>query len=393
MVACQQAVLTAGWLLAVMVMRADRRAALHWAAYAAVTGVSLVLFVCAARTGSQGLRALGTAGAVLGMLLLHRGVRRFVGHRPGWWPYAGALALASMVSWLGMRPGLAPLRVAVVSALLAVYCWMTACEVSSHARTRLRMRWGVLPALPLYLGSAAFAWRCLFAVFVPEHVVIDITENTPWHLFSAVLFLLSGLVFHLALAGLVGARLVTELRRLSRHDGLTELLNRGAMQESLDQEARRAARDGKPFAVLMLDADHFKAINDTHGHAAGDSALRYLASLLRSQMRDVDQLGRVGGEEFLVLLPDSTVAQAVAAAQRIREAMLRQPHQWQGRALPVTLSIGVAAWQGAADEISLLLRRADAALYKAKARGRDCVVAPGAGELSADAATAIPGGS
>ena len=103
MVACQQAVLTAGWLLAVMVMRADRRAALHWAAYAAVTGVSLVLFVCAARTGSQGLRALGTAGAVLGMLLLHRGVRRFVGHRPGWWPYAGALALASMVSWLGMR--------------------------------------------------------------------------------------------------------------------------------------------------------------------------------------------------------------------------------------------------------------------------------------------------
>ncbi|MEY4564985.1 MAG: hypothetical protein RLZZ618_4262 [Pseudomonadota bacterium] len=363
-----------------MVMRADRRAALHWAGYAAATGLSLLVFVTSSRPDGEAVRAVGNVLAALGVLLLYRGVRRFAGHNPGWSNYLAALGVVTAVAWLGMRHEYVALRVGVVAGLLCVLCWLTAWEIRLYARDQLRLRWGALLALPLFLGSLVFAARCLNAAWAPAQMVAEITANRSLNTGSALMFLVTGLVFHLALAALVASRLMAELSRLSRHDGLTELLNRRAMEEQLEQEARRAARTGNAFAILMLDVDHFKAINDTHGHAAGDSALRYLAALLRSQMRDVDFVGRVGGEEFLALLPESSVAQGMTAAQRIRDALLQHPHEWQGKPLPFTVSTGIAAWQGHPDRIDLLMRRADAALYRAKSLGRDRFETHGAAE-------------
>jgi len=123
--------------------------------------------------------------------------------------------------------------------------------------------------------------------------------------------------------------------------------------------------------VLMTDADYFKAINDRFGHAAGDEALRHLAQILRAQMRDSDRVGRFGGEEFIVLLPGTSSTEALSVAERLRDALLRRPWAWQGESLRLTVSTGVAAWRGPNDEVELLLQRADAALYRAKALGRD----------------------
>lgn len=134
---------------------------------------------------------------------------------------------------------------------------------------------------------------------------------------------------------------------------------------------------------MMLDADHFKAINDQHGHAVGDLVLKHLSTLLHSGMREVDRLARFGGEEFLVLLPGLTLAEAAPVAERLRALVAGAPLADGGNNINVSVSIGIAEWAGADEDLSRLLVRADAALYQAKQHGRDRVALADAPALAA----------
>ena len=371
LVACQQLVLALGWAVGSAVFQFDRRSAIQWAGYALLTGVALVLFVQATQTRNEEARAVGNMCVATGLLLMERGVRQFAGRPAPVWAYGLVLGGVVGVSWFGMAAQYGGLRVALVSGLLGVLCAASAWNIFVYARRDLNLGSGGWLALPLLLGAAVFAVRGVRAALSPETVVAEITANSSLNIGSAVVFLVTALVFHLALVALMGARFMAELRRLSRVDGLTELLNRRAIEELLDDEARRSLRSNRPFSVLMIDADHFKGINDRHGHAAGDEALRHLARVLRAQMRDVDRVGRFGGEEFVVLLPGTASNEALHVAERVRDALLRRSLTWQGEAITLTVSVGVAAWRGPQDDVGALLKRADAALYRAKALGRD----------------------
>jgi diguanylate cyclase (GGDEF)-like protein len=158
------------------------------------------------------------------------------------------------------------------------------------------------------------------------------------------------------------------LEALLREDALTGLSNRRAILTQLGGMVSAARRHGHPLSIAILDLDHFKRINDTHGHKTGDEVLVASAHVLRSHLRAEDQLGRLGGEEFLVLLPDTDAAAAHHVASKLRAELAAA-----GTPVPVTVSIGVATWDGEAPED--LLHRADEALYAAKAAGRDRVMA------------------
>lgn len=371
MVACQQAVLALGWAIGAAVFPLDRSSATHWAGYALLTGSSVLLSIAATQSRSEELRALANVCVVAGILLMERGVRRFTGRPAPWWIYGIAVVAAAAVSWLGLLFQYAALRVAMVSGLVAVLCGLTAWNIHVYARRDLGLSFGHWLAVPLLLGALVFAARSARALVAPDTVVAELAANSSVNIGSAVVFLVTALVFHLALVALAGTRLMADLRRLSRVDGLTEVFNRRTIEELMHDEARRAGRSQRPFSVLMIDADYFKAINDRFGHAAGDDALRHLARILKSQMRDVDRVGRFGGEEFVALLPGTAATEALSAAERLRDALLRRPWAWQGETLPLTVSIGVAAWRGPQDGLDALLKRADAALYRAKALGRD----------------------
>jgi diguanylate cyclase (GGDEF)-like protein len=269
----------------------------------------------------------------------------------------------------------------VISGVLAALSAATAWDVHRGTRRQFELRYGVLLALPLLLGAAVFGARSLRAIVSPQTIVAEVTANSVLNIGSAVVYMIVALVFQLTLVTLVVSRLVSELKRASRHDPLTGLLNRRAIDEALAAEVQRARRLGAPFSVLMLDVDRFKPINDTHGHAAGDRALQHLATLLSSQMRDIDRVGRYGGEEFVVLLPGTPQEQAHGLAQRLCEKVAALPPMWRDAPLPVTVSIGVAEWLGDSDGLPALMARADAALYRAKEDGRNRVVTTGHGGL------------
>jgi len=163
---------------------------------------------------------------------------------------------------------------------------------------------------------------------------------------------------------------------LALTDELTGLYNRRYLDAHLDELIERVHKDGISAAVLMFDIDHFKQVNDTHGHAAGDDVLKELAARTVNSVRSVDLVARWGGEEFVVVMPETDLAIATAVAERLRAAVAREPFtvKDEGKNLPVTISIGVTAATEQDDDRDKILKRADAALYTAKTRGRNCVI-------------------
>jgi two-component system cell cycle response regulator len=162
-----------------------------------------------------------------------------------------------------------------------------------------------------------------------------------------------------------------ELEQLAYRDELTGLANRRFAVRQLHAEISRARRHGQDLALVILDADRFKTLNDRHGHLAGDEVLRGLADRIRGRLREEDVAARFGGEEFLVLLPDTAAEGAAAVAEDLRAAVAAEPFSIGRIALPLTVSAGYAAWEG--EDLERLVARADRGLYAAKEAGRDCV--------------------
>ena len=194
-----------------------------------------------------------------------------------------------------------------------------------------------------------------------------------------VLVILASVVVSVLSAFLMGyivvMRLVRRLEHLSHHDALTGLLNRRAIEYLLDREDQRLQRFGDPYAVLLIDVDHFKRINDRLGHAAGDAVLCAVARTLQLKAREVDRVARYGGEEFCVLLPHTVHEGAMQAAERLREAVQHTAIPWNDELISVSVSTGVACAAAPGETLQSLLSRADEALYQAKAEGRNRVVA------------------
>lgn len=170
---------------------------------------------------------------------------------------------------------------------------------------------------------------------------------------------------------------MTERLDLATRDPLTGLYNRRYAEAYLTHVADEASRSGQPFAIMMLDLDRFKAVNDTWGHRVGDEVLVETARRLTANLREIDLLARHGGEEFLVAMPETDLAQARAAAERLRRVIGEAPMHAasQGIDVPVTVSIGVTVWRGhdVATEMSVLIDEADSALYASKSTGRNLV--------------------
>jgi diguanylate cyclase (GGDEF)-like protein len=390
--AVMQGVFCGIWLLGSWVFGDVRRAALHWSAFAGLSTMSFLALIVALHQpvplSAELLRALGNVFGLAAMLALHRGVRLFIDAPLPTGAHALALVIVLVVSWLGLAPERAALRVSVNSVVMAAIALAIAADLYRYGRV-VRRRHAWLLALPLVAAAVGFSLRGVRAVWRAESVTSEMVADSTVNVVSAMGYMAIALTFHATLLGIVVGRILSDLRHRSRHDGLTGLLNRRAMEEALFSQMQRSRRTGEPFTVLMLDLDHFKTINDCHGHAAGDRALKHTAAALKAELREVDAVGRFGGEEFLVVMPGATVETALPVAERLRTALISDPPSIDDATLLLSASIGIAQWREPAEEPSRLLMRADAALYNAKVRGRDRVVVdPSDGESIAGLATA-----
>jgi diguanylate cyclase (GGDEF)-like protein len=305
------------------------------------------------------------------------------------------LLLAGTRAYLGRPTWLVPLLVLAASLILVGALWTQMQEV---LRTRVLVLSGFY--LTLDALSALHLWRArspgltLFRRFAAGVLFFNAAFLAVRFAYAAgtrtltgsfvqdpfqILFFVVSLVFIFVLT--LGLSLVmfrgaeVELQRLVHRDPLTGLFNRRSLFEHAAREAARCERYAAPLALVMVDIDHFKAVNDSHGHAAGDDVICEAAARIARTLRDTDAAFRLGGEEFLVLLPSSDIEAAIAVAERLRAEIAREPMDAVGRC--VTASLGVTELARGQEDWEAAMRRADAALYRAKAAGRNAVdVAP-----------------
>ena len=302
------------------------------------------------------------------------------------------LLLAGVRTYTGRRSGIVPL---VGLSLAVVAAGLTWPEMRDVMRSRVLLLSATYMSMDLCAGWLLWRWpspvrrfqRMAAAVFVFNSSFLAMRFAYAWATDglsgsfakdpSQILFFVVSLVFvyvlTLALALLMFRSKEIELQRLVHRDPLTGLFNRRSLFEHAAREQARCERYGTPLSLLMLDIDAFKAVNDTHGHAAGDAVICETAARIAGGLRDVDTAFRLGGEEFLVLLPSTALEAAVAVAERLRVAVSDTPVAATGER--VTASFGVTELVRGQEGWEAAMRRADAALYRAKDEGRDRVSA------------------
>ncbi len=259
---------------------------------------------------------------------------------------------------------------------LAGYVLLTLLVYWVNAVTPSTARFGILYTIPVLLvtWTEGLAWGILLAVattvFREATAWVQMPADTPlqWRILNGLAYLA---VLGVAMAGLQSLRRSqAQLARLVTQDQLTSVLNARAFVARLGQELDRNRRYPRPLALLYMDLDNFKVINDTHGHQTGDAVLRLVADSMRSSVRHADVVGRLGGDEFAVLMPETDAALADAAAKRLI-AGLRTVFKGTPN---VTASIGVVSCAATDASTDDLLKRADQAMYDAKKSGKDRVV-------------------
>lgn len=365
------------WLLAAGVFRDERPAVWHWFGYALTAAGAMALLA----SRSEGPNWANTSGAslsvLLSLILARRGVELFLHLRPSDREFTLLLLIAAAgLSAIGVQPEQAWLRSSLTSALCAVLllsalwrCWRALVSEFS-LRLALAAALPVLAMLIVHLLQVLAAWR------QPETLRITAIDASLIPARVWLVVLASAAAFNYLFLFLVALRLVNKLSHQARHDPLTGLLNRRAMQHVLAHEWARYQHQATAFTLLSVDIDHFKQINDQHGHDTGDAVLQGVAEVCAKLCCRGDVVARYGGEEFLVLMRQCSLEDAREQAQRLRQGIAGLPFSGtDGKPLrPVTASFGVTVLADDDTDVQAALARADAALYGAKRAGRDCVM-------------------
>jgi len=370
LVAVQFFVHAMGWSMAAHLTQRWRAAEGLFAAHWLLLSVGLMMYVPPWASGSPP-RNLGDLLIVGAIAVQHCGMALYWDQRPRVRSYLALLAFTVSMLVLSMaQENGHGLRVANVCVGAGVMLLATVRMIWQRGRQAMPVFATVLAASYSVLAVALLA-RAVQALIVGSSTKISIDAPGHSNVPFAILVMFVGGMVNLAHIRLVLGRVLQHLTTQALTDALTGAVNRRGLMQRLE-EIHLRARQGEPgYVVLMIDVDHFKAVNDEHGHSEGDNVLQRVAQSLRDGLRAGDVVARWGGEEFCVLLPRIRLAEAQALAER---ALLQVAASGKPR---VTISIGMAEADLASEGAEAVIRRADAALYRAKKAGRNRVVAAG----------------
>lgn len=263
-----------------------------------------------------------------------------------------------------------------INTLLLGFLFLIAGHLAWHARTKDEVvaRSHMLVSLVFIFAAIILFVRVVSVLMLGREHIPSINDITLIQGLFYTAATLGPLVATLGYALMCNERLSSELSRLANEDALTGVHNRRSIEQIAHRMSLPERRKNRPFSLILVDADHFKRINDQYGHAAGDSALRELACVLNKVAGELGVVGRFGGEEFLILLPDADLHEASLMANSMREGICNKALQFGEQKMSWSISAGVAQWSKRDLDFDALVRRADEALYRAKNEGRNRIV-------------------
>lgn len=307
------------------------------------------------------LAMIGNSLLIYGFCLFWVGTRRFYGRADGLTASVAIAVLSTIALMLVIDDSQG--RNVVYAVAQSIPLALGAAFLLHPSRRQLG---GWIAAIAMIIGIVGHATQIGFNFALADGLI----ANVQYRHYALLAVIFSGVSWNFGFAVMTIDRLRGEVEALAVEDELTGLPNRRRLLERIAEEEARSQRTGRPFALLIIDLDNFKRLNDTLGHSAGDAALRHFAKTVSAQIRRNDLFARLGGDEFCVVLPETDGALGVALAAGITEAVRHAAFRWQDERIAMTASIGVAAWHAGAAEGDTLAR-ADLALYSVKAQGRD----------------------
>ncbi|MGK2952057.1 MAG: GGDEF domain-containing protein [Thiobacillus sp.] len=299
-----------------------------------------------------------------GFMLMNAGIRKFSGTAArirSAWLFAFVLVFAALFAWFTyVQPSVAT-RVGTMN-LFTLIVLLDVLRVALKELPRTAGRHVLVVSLAILIGTRAVRLGSLMlGMDLPTGVFDPSLSQLAFLAIPSIMIPLGTI----SLVMLASEKLQQDLEFTSRYDDLTQCLNKRAAMEALRREISRSSRRGSKLSIMLIDLDNFKHINDTYGHLDGDKVLMDFSKRSKQLFREVDQFSRFGGDEFMVVLPDTDLEQASGVAGRLHEAgTAGQPIAW-------SVSIGLSEWQGQNDTLAALLTRADQALYKSKSSGRN----------------------
>jgi diguanylate cyclase (GGDEF)-like protein len=319
---------------------------------------------------------LSNAMIVSGIATMDEGLSRFVHDRKGHRLTAAALVVLLMAVqfyFSAVAPDL-QVRIIFISVIMATMCALvTHSLLAPQAGPRHPSQWFTI-AVTATAAAVSLLRAGLTALLPPGETYLATGGVQALSMLSYLLFMI-GCVFGVVWMSV--QRYEARLVELAERDPLTGLFNRRALEERARREMLLAQRNKRWLSIILFDVDDFKAINDTHGHKAGDTVLQALARAVGQGVRGHDVVARYGGEEFLILLPDTCILRAMELAERLRRALHGLNVAEDGRAIPVTASFGAASLDATTRNWDSLVVNADRALYAAKQAGKDRVARAG----------------
>jgi diguanylate cyclase (GGDEF)-like protein len=303
------------------------------------------------------------------------GLRWFVVRKPlrSWWPWI-AIGLV-LVVYIILFLEKIPYSANVINIPFVVVCGASAWILLKHGTGPFTAVSRVSAVILCgEMGLAAYR-AVLTDLFYKRPWETELAESDPQWLYSLAGMAILATFMVMCYLWFLVTELQRELAALARTDPLTGALNRRVIEEAVLHETARSIRYGYPLCMIMIDIDHFKRLNDTRGHSAGDCALKVFVAKTRTLLRRQDLFARTGGDEFTILLPDSPESAGILTAERVRQTVETLEIPFEKKPLQFTISAGVAQLDPAHDGTEGMMQRADAALYKAKENGRNSVSA------------------
>ena len=378
LVSVQMLLYAIGWLLCTTLLREERRAVAHWGGFMFLMSAAFLLI------GMRGEPRtwLAYTGAnilvIAGYLLARRGFELFMREPTADGEHLAVFSFTTLC-FLALGPAAehAHWRVILAYGASALVVGHGIARMTPAVRAEYGVQASLIIAVPPILVVLLGLLRVVQQIHDPgRQLELHLTRLNNTQMILA--YLIGTAIFNFAYMTMVMVRLTRKLQALSEQDSLTGLPNRRVVSARLTQEWLRWSRHRTPTCILAIDLDHFKRINDSYGHPAGDELLIEVGKRLQAGVRQVDTVARTGGEEFLVLLPDTALAAAHAVAERLRESIATEPFVLGAETVKISASLGVAQADENDPDADALLGRADRALYDAKTRGRNrtCLAAP-----------------
>ena len=361
------------WLLSAFLFKSSPKISINFALTNFFLGMFMLFYVLRGVWPTLTTYVVSDICVILGCLLLRRATQEFSENKKTDIELVGLFIFSILINiYLRMQEHSIPLVIIVCGISL----YLVICSFNNAYRYMIKnfaKIYSITTTAPLFLMACILSIRIIATLLHLNNP--DLREHGAFNSGFLIVMIICIIGFNATAIGLVVSKMITQIKRLSQEDPLTKIFNRRHLNTVAEEEISKVRKNHTTLSIVLLDIDHFKKVNDVYGHAAGDAALIGCVDIIKKNIRSTDYLGRLGGEEFCILLPNTNLEEAKILSERIRVSIEEHRIIWEEHSIPITASFGITSFnENAQNEWSNLLNKADIAMYKAKNNGRNQVV-------------------